>query len=112
MNVYRRGKNAEEARKGCGSKGLRSGRAEARKGRGGAEARRGHGKGGDCVKGCGGEEDGRAWKAINGMPGDSQAVWKRVMAGDGQTGQGTAERKPAVAEEAWPGLSETVGRPG
>ena len=36
-------------------------------------------------------------------------VWKRVMAGDGQTGQGTAERKPAVAEEAWPGLSETVG---
>ena len=49
------------------------------------------------MKGCGGEEDGRAWKAINGMP------------GDGQTGQGTAERKPAVAEEAWPGLSETVG---
>lgn len=64
------------------------------------------------MKGCGGEEDGRAWKAINGMPGDSQAVWKRVMAGDGQTGQGTAERKPAVAEEAWPGLSETVGLPG
>ena len=76
------------------------------------EARKGCGSEGDCVKGCGGEEDGRAWKAITGMAGDSQAVWKRLMAGDGQTGQGTAERKPAVAEEAWPGLSETVGLPG